>query len=507
MANLHNTNTKKIILILSLICSLELLSFIVFLIPSLGTAVFFALIASFLVLSLVNLEYAFWVVLTELVIGSKGYLFYLEADGLILPIRIAFWLIIMSAWIANAGKGLLKKDASLGSIVPLIKSPNINYILALALFTSLGLLTGYLQQNTLPNIFFDFNAWLYFLLIFPAYSIFSSGKKLNNLKLAFTAAIAWLSVKTFVILYLFSHNFSFIGPVYKWIRSSGVGEITLVEEGFYRIFFQSHVFIIPAFFLLYFLYSSHLSPSETKQSLKKLFVKLVSLSTLLSVILITLSRSFWLGVAAGVTSFFAFQFIIKKQNYKQLLTQAAHLSLVAILSIIIIISIVKFPFPSALGDYSTTSLLANRTKIENNESAVSSRWALLPKLWTQIKSSPMVGKGFGSIITYTSSDPRVQASTAAGEYTTYAFEWGWLDIWLKTGIFGLLAYLALIAKLLIGNLKLSKKEPNNTIHPALFISLLSLVVVNIFSPYFNHPLGIGFLIILIIIHDLNLLKI
>ena len=55
-----------------------------------------------------------------------------------------------------------------------------------------------------------------------------------------------------------------------------------------------------------------------------------------------------------------------------------------------------------------------------------------------------MGRGFGATVTYQTRDPRILADNGSGEYTTYAFEWGWLDIWLKLGIFGLAAYFLLI---------------------------------------------------------------
>ncbi len=101
-----------------------------------------------------------------------------------------------------------------------------------------------------------------------------------------------------------------------------------------------------------------------------------------------------------------------------------------------------------------------------------------------------MGSGFGATVTYQSSDPRLVAASANGLYTTYAFEWGWLDVWLKLGIFGLLAYLALFAKIIFNGLKIG-----GYLSLSLATGLAVLIAVNIFSPYLNHPLGIGYLIL------------
>ena len=133
---------------------------------------------------------------------------------------------------------------------------------------------------------------------------------------------------------------------------------------------------------------------------------------------------------------------------------------------------------------------------------MSSRWALLPELLNNIKQAPILGKGFGTTITYKSSDPRVLQSSATGKYTTYAFEWGWLDVWLKLGIVGLLAYFVLIAKICITGLR----QNNNFINQGVIIGFIVIISVSMFSPYMNHPLGIGYLILANVILLQNKIK-
>ena len=83
----------------------------------------------------------------------------------------------------------------------------------------------------------------------------------NEVVQIFTVAVFWISFKTLALLFVFSHKIVFINSyIYDWVRNSGVGEITQMSGGFYRIFFQSHVFVLTAFvfffisnFLLFFL--------------------------------------------------------------------------------------------------------------------------------------------------------------------------------------------------------------------------------------------------------------
>jgi O-antigen ligase len=118
--------------------------------------------------------------------------------------------------------------------------------------------------------------------------------------------------------------------------------------------------------------------------------------------------------------------------------------------------------------------------------------AELSPLGAQIKKAPVFGSGFGTTLTFKSEDPRVTTVNPTGMYTTSAFEWGYLDITMKIGIVGLGIYLYLIWKIGTG---LWKKRADNY-NLGLLLGLIALLVINIFSPYLNHPLGIGYLMIL-----------
>jgi O-antigen ligase len=88
-----------------------------------------------------------------------------------------------------------------------------------------------------------------------------------------------------------------------------------------------------------------------------------------------------------------------------------------------------------------------------------------------------------------------------GNYTTSAFEWGWLDIWLKMGLIGLLVYGSLLLQLIKRgwtNVKLSLGDKYSF---GLTITLISMIIVHFFTPYLNHPLGLGWLMLAIIFLD------
>jgi O-antigen ligase len=449
---------------------------------------FFVITILTLILSLYKLEYGIWFVITDLLIGSKGgYLFYFESGGAVISIRMALWLVVMAVW---AGKTINSWIKNKKLEIDFFKSSYFFYFLILFIFISWGAFNGFLKGNGYGNIFFDFNNWLYFALIFPIYDVLSSSEeKLKDFFKLFLACSAWIIFKTFFLLFIFSHNI--IGVVdwlYRWVRITGVGEITNMGLGFSRIFLQSQIFVLIGFFIFLFLLIEIIKEDSYLKN-KNFWFSFFGLGASLSVILISLSRSFWVGLSFGVVSFFIYLFL-KKERRKKILPAIAYLFLAGIASIALLVLTAKFPYPRPAGEFSAADILSARALALSGEAAVSSRWSLLPRLWGEIKKAPLLGKGFGATVTYKSSDPRVLETNPKGEYTTYSFEWGWLDIWLKIGFFGLLAYLILIGKIFIAGIR-----SENKIILALMFGLLAISVVNVFSPYLNHPLGIGYLLI------------
>lgn len=473
-------NTKNLF---QYIILFELVSLLGYVFPDIRQILFFVIIFLFLILSIKDLKLGIFVILIELIIGSKGYLYYFEHDGLVISLRIAFWLIIMSIWLANSINFRIKTKACPLQLI--FKQKYFQYLIVLFIFLAWGIINGLLNNNSFSNIFFDFNNWLYFTLILPIFSGIKTKDDFKILWQIFIIASSWLALKTYILLFFFSHNIpGTIEMLYGWVRNSGVGEITLIQGGFYRIFFQSHIYNLIAFIILLVLI--------TNKSIKQNSTLYLLLTSNLSIILLSFSRSFWVGLIVAV--FFYLIYVVWKISWKEMLKMAGIIILTGILSLAVITAIVKFPYPDPLGGFSTSDLLSKRAKELKNEAAVSSRWNLLPELWNEIKTAPIQGRGLGATVTYTSNDPRIVETTADQKYTTYAFEWGWLDIWLKIGLLGALAYIFYLFIIIKDNFSALTKE-NDLLSISIIISIISLSAVHFFTPYLNHPLGIGLIIV------------
>ncbi|MCU0680259.1 MAG: O-antigen ligase family protein [Planctomycetes bacterium] len=473
-------------LIFGFIFLTELFSLCAYLLPSFNKAAFVIIILLTLALSFLKPSLGLLIFLAEVFIGSKGYLFFFDFNGTVISLRIALWLIVMSIWLAST---LRPKQLS-AEFINLKTNKYFYYFLPLAFFVILGLFLGLWHNNNFSNIFFDFNNWLFWLILFPLWSYYRRDAEFKqNLLSVFSAAMLWLSVKTFFSLFAFTHNlYGFLFEYYRWVRTTGVGEITKMSGGFYRIFFQSQLFLIPtALYLWWRALNEWLNNKINREVIFNLFLG----SLAWAVVIISFSRSFWLGLLVAVLV--GLFLVIKIFGYKKIFKTLGSLFIIVILSLVIIIMVAKFPFPGA-EKISATQALTDRSEFSSDEAAVASRWSLLKPLWDKVLTHALLGSGFGTTVTYHSSDPRVLQNSPDGNYTTYAFEWGYLEIWLKIGILGLLAYFFFLGKILAEawySLKNNQLVASTTI-----LSLVSLVVIHVFTPFLNHPLGITYILLI-----------
>jgi O-antigen ligase len=135
--------------------------------------------------------------------------------------------------------------------------------------------------------------------------------------------------------------------------------------------------------------------------------------------------------------------------------------------------------------------LSLQQRLDVNEPAAAARSAQAGPLWTTVKAHPILGNGFGTTVTYRAVDPR-RASESA-EVTTDTFELGWLDTWLDIGLVGVLALLWWLRRLWKSGMAVARQSAVGAIT---VLAVAMLAVVHIFTPYLNHPLGLGLLLFL-----------
>jgi O-antigen ligase len=380
------------------------------------------------------------------------------------------------------------------------KSRIIQTLISFLVLLGIGFVNGLLHHNGLTSVFFDINGYLYFGLFFVFLEVFKNEKQINNFIKILIASLTYVSLKVFITLYFFSHGFLNTSDLlYHWIRDTRVGEITYAGANFFRIFFQSQIwslvgiFIIISLILLLFLRRNDwpIVSSIPKKILAWLFILLIAIETS---ILISFSRTFWLGAIVGFLALFIYLIFKERLKIKKLAQIFLIILSSGIISILLLFSIANFPIPKPSAELAF-SLLKTRFTSFFGEAGVSSRWNQLPVLTQQIKKAPIIGTGFGTSLTYQSNDPRIKnESNPEGWYTTYTFEWGYLDTITEMGIIGLLVYLTFIGQIFYLGFK-NLNTQYSLLNTGLLLGLIVLITVNMFSPYLNHPLGIGYLML------------
>jgi len=285
--------------ILSLIVLLELLSFTAYFLPQLQV---YFLAASFLAvffISIYSLETGLLIALVELVIGSKGHLF----SALIFNFSVSSRLIIWLALMLSSAIFIFRFGWRQFWFKKFLNYRYYLLFLILLIFVALAFMRGLFLGNPAGDILADGNAWFYLSILIPVILIYSQPTKeqAQNLKHIFFLAVSWLCFKALALLFIFSHNIIIMPDIYLWVRRSGVGEITAMGGGWHRIFIQSQVYAPIAFFLV-------LWPVLKNKINKYSFSIIGALSGILAVIIISMSRSFWLAflMSAVVAGFFIF---------------------------------------------------------------------------------------------------------------------------------------------------------------------------------------------------------
>ena len=437
-------------------------------------------------------------VLFELVIGGHGLLLHTDISIGILTLRHAIFIGFFSAYFVRF---LLKKER--------LRFGRIHITIGLFL---LWLLIGFLVggvQNGWGVSFDELNSYFYLTFLIPVLSRDWIGTEKRQILIAVFSGITFLALIT--LLFAFSYNHlpgKFMHIPYTVYRDARVTEVSLqviqaspagvvqhlmrpwlgLFPYWYRIFNTSHVYL----FVGLCFYIAYALMHGLDRSVRRSWWSWVSLVG--SAVAVSMSRSILLGLAVAIIVSGLSLLILGKLQVRRWHEWLFGLCVAGCGAILVFVMMATFPVPHRpdLREAIFYETSANTTR----QAAVISRWTLLHELVLEIKKAPIFGYGFGKSLTYQSSDPRI-LSTSNGTYTTYRFEWGYFDLWLKLGVIGVMLYAYMLWRL-FGE-RITKIRGNSWLNWGALMSVLGLCVIHIFTPYLNHPLGIGVIILATII--------
>lgn len=424
------------------------------------------------------------VVLVELVAGSLGRSFVLPWGGV--SVRMLLFAVALAATVAYAMRNK-------NSLRALVTKPLLVVSALVAAAVGWGIIRG-IALHPIGDVIADANAYMY-LLLAPTFLIAlrdESDRKMM-LSVLFGSAIA-VAVQTLTVFFLATRGFipTTTHPLYKWIRDAGFGELTPGASGFARVFFQSHlwsavtILLIPSVILsraknpLSANGGSHWSWHDPSLPLR--MTCWVSAILAAAALFLSFSRTFWLSTAGAAAV--GVVLVLLRRNLRS--------GTATFIISLIIFTALGVAVPFALSR-SVGSAVTGRVTAVAGEPAAHSRMNLLRVMWPAALEHPILGAGFGKALTYETRDPRLLAYFPNGQYTTTAFEWGWLDFWLKMGLLGPIAFAALMSVVLLTCWRaLSGAEP--WVALGMLLAILMVSAAHLLSPWLNHPLGIGLML-------------
>lgn len=472
---------KTFELSLGILVIADLLATIAFVTPYLSGILFGLGILTVFVIALRRFEIAVLILLAELFMGAQGRLLSVTVAGFSVSLRQGLFAAVALGY----GWHLLRGKYRVREI------PMFWWIAGFAILCVTGTLAALYYGNARSDIFFDANGYLYILMAWPILSAIRAREHVRQLLSVLFASVIFLVLKALLLLGLFSHSYFFVPELYRAVRDTRMYEIVALPgaQNLYRIFSQSQLYSLIALFV-----AVPLALAASKET-RRLMLPVLAAITI--VLVLSLSRSYWLALL--VAGLVLLVLLFRDSEYKTIRKPSTWGigALIIATSALLIAFTINYPYLwGRTGGANPLSLLSERST-SINDSAASSRYALLLPLAKSSLRHPVFGSGFGTTVTYQSQDPRIVAATG-GSYTTFAFEWGFLDIALKLGILGVVVILGWIIALMRRLWKAYKRQTlpdDRSVVLGTFCAVIALAVTHATSPYINHPLGIGMLII------------
>lgn len=483
-----------------------LLSFLGFVIPSVNHIAWFLIIGFVFCGALIKYEFIGFVLLAELAIGGHGYLFSITLAGFPISLRIGFFGVACVTLLYHLiRKRKFPRIAKTRLAIPFV---------ILVLIIVFGMIRGIAHNNGLIT-FFDANAYLsvlYIVFFTEAFYNVTSLQKAFSTLISFGTALSLLTIALLGTYAVFHYDNSLKAAIsvdstiqqelsgtssfsqgavaqrinpqttqfqldpsvttktkpasYRWLRDTGLAQISYISGRFFRVFFPSHIIMLAIFFVAL----SLLWRKQTRMSRALLIGSLISMGAAL---FISYSRSLWLGGVIGLLLFAIMWF-----------RQTLHRQRALIVFFVFLFAVIIILLTTQIGPIFTKRI--DSILNPNTEVAGTHRIELAKALYQQIKDYPVWGGGFGTLVSFPTVLPNGQVITA----TFYIYELAYLDIAVKLGGVGL-SFFLLFYGYITYNLSKMYRKFGAPITIGLLAGFVACLTANITTPIFTHPLGFG----------------
>ena len=413
--------------------------------------------------------YAALVVLTcECIVGSSGRWLVIG------PLSIRMWLFIAAF--------LLSLPFIIRQIKAVIKNTAVINLLLFALVIGVAFVNGMLRGNNRPFIVADLTSYA-FLAIVPAYlAVVDTEDKVKKL-----VKIASYSSLVLVFLTVILHFVFMVmakGSIAAFnvaINTVQLGGLFNFDEKIYRIFFRSSIcFILP------FIYFFHETLLPDKPDRKRKWPAYLFMSLSFIAIVLTYTRSIWLGSLAAVVLFI----VLNRKKFMAVL-KGIGIALAAF-TVFVMLSWAGYGYEGVFSNVMERITLdpINSAEVENDEQLLIQlesegiRAVRFSEACDVIEENFVLGKGLGLEI----NDGRPGVGKI--EYT-------YLDLMSKMGVIGLLVFMSV----LIHPFEAAAKRWKNKKDTGTLIVMMAvtgcLIVASYFNPFITSPIGFSIYAVLV----------
>jgi hypothetical protein len=441
----------------------------------------------------------------EVIVGAHGHLIDATIAGFPVSLRMVVFLAVMTGWFM----GFLRKRWHLS----FVWRRDLPFV-GLFVMVAYGVVRGMLLGQSVGALVDDANSYVTLLYLLPLASIVWTQECRRLFLTTFFVGTLWISFFTLVLTYIFTHiSQENIWHMYVLVRDTRMFEVTLLSspawiadhlvggDWYFRVFSQAQIFV-PLYILIL---TSSLVFLRLGREEKIPSVVWIWFVFLFAAFLQSLSRSFLVGFIVGACALFGFWLLGGRGAWKMWSVVARRkvgLLFSFVAAGVLLWALISVPVPARPDLTHSPFYRGNSDNLR--ELAVSSRWNMLAPLVSAIVEYPVLGQGFGKELTYISDDPRiVEMSEGTGELITYRFEWGFLDVWLKMGLFGVMVYawmlFALVFQvyrnvLVVGPWSFAAVR-ERWLEIGFVSGTVMLFAVHVFTPYLNHPIGLLYLLV------------
>jgi hypothetical protein len=434
----------------------------------------------------------------EIMVGGHGHLIDASVGGFSLSIRMVIFVAVMLAWLISS-----IRTNNWPKFMVLRDTPWVLLLVAVVVGTVIGFL-----QNNAGQVFDDANSYITIAYLLPMLSIAWDSNKKRELLQVFFASTIFICVNTLLVVFLFTHlPGGVLRGVYEFVRDARIAEVTLLtgpswfvnnflsnaSSWYFRVFEPAHFFPLVMIFALVAAKFTVWKSEKMPLAARATFVLCVA------TFIASLSRSFMIGAFVGAIITMLFVWLEAKKTVSKHLLNSVRVGVLIVIGAVLFWAVIVSPIPKHPN--LKEAAFYKSTQADDRNLAVSSRWNLLYPMYQEIVASPMLGRGFGHDVTFITDDPRIRALNQTGEYTTYRFEWGYQDIWLKMGLLGLIAFVWYMVVVSRAFYYTYQTHGNRWLVIGLYAGLVALFVTHIFSPYLNHPIGLGYMIFVLPFFD------